>query len=93
MLEGEIETKHVPEFDTTRSFVRVINTRKDGFVEFEFAIGEPEYFVELLLLADDFAEFCTEQGVEVLSASVPKPESDNPMDWQLSDVKKRLETI
>jgi len=30
------------EFDTSKRFVRLIEKREDGFVEFEFSVGEPE---------------------------------------------------
>ena len=45
-------------FDPTRKFVRVKELRRDGFVEFEFALGEPELFVEMILPAAAFDEFC-----------------------------------
>jgi phenol hydroxylase P0 protein len=45
-------------FDPTRKFVRVTELRRDGFVEFEFALGEPELFVEMILPATAFDEFC-----------------------------------
>lgn len=39
-------------------FVRVRRRRESGLVEFDFAIGAPEIFVELLMPAEAFAEFC-----------------------------------
>lgn len=60
-------------FDTTRKFVRVLETRDNGLVEFEFAIGEPELFVELLLPTPAFAEFCAANAVTVIDA---KPQAD-----------------
>jgi phenol hydroxylase P0 protein len=45
-------------FDPSRKYVRVTELRHDGFVEFEFAIGEPELFVEMILPAAAFDEFC-----------------------------------
>jgi len=39
-------------------FVRVTGTRASRFVEFEFAIGDPELAVELVLQFDQFREFC-----------------------------------
>ena len=38
-----------PAVDLNRKFVRLIERRPDGFVEFEFAIGDPELFAEMLL--------------------------------------------
>lgn len=53
-------------FDTERRFVRVIERRDDGFVEFGFAIGEPELEVELLMNAAAFEEFCRVNAVTML---------------------------
>jgi len=48
-------------------FVRVTGTRDARFVEFEFAIGDPELAVELVLLFDQFREFCTRHEVRLLT--------------------------
>lgn len=53
-----------PLFDPTRKFIRVIQRRSDGLVEFEFAVGEPELFVEMLLPQAAFDDFCQQQGVQ-----------------------------
>lgn len=77
--------------DTSRRFVRVVGERANGFVEFEFAIGEPEIFVELILDRDSFAAFCTANKVEVLPPADPA-RSDEPADsdwgWRLADATK-----
>ncbi|MFM2055745.1 MAG: hypothetical protein RLY71_130 [Pseudomonadota bacterium] len=52
-----------PPFDPNRKFIRVIEQRANGMVEFEFAVGEPELFVEMLLPQAAFADFCAAQGV------------------------------
>ncbi|MBN8507658.1 MAG: phenol hydroxylase subunit [Burkholderiales bacterium] len=44
--------------DTSRRFVRVLETRPNGLVAFEFSIGWPELAVELMLPPAAFAEFC-----------------------------------
>lgn len=62
-------------FDTVRRFVRVCRERADGFIEFEFAIGEPQLCVELMLPAAAFREFCAANQVIVLE---PHAESG---DW------------
>lgn len=54
-------------FDPRRRFVRVTNRRPDGFVEFAFAIGDPELFVELLLRSEAFDDFCRDNQVEILT--------------------------
>lgn len=74
-----------------RKFVRVNNLRADGFVEFDFAIGEPELFVELILPADIFDEFCAANKVTFLDersqlkvgSSSAKDEEAKEWDWNL----------
>ena len=56
-----------PDFDATRRYVRVCEQRLDGFVEFEFAIGDPALCVELMLKEADFHEFCLANDVIVLA--------------------------
>jgi len=62
---------HPPEttFDATRRYVRVCEQRPDGFIEFEFAIGDPALCVELMLKDKDFHEFCPTNDVIVLDAA------------------------
>lgn len=58
-------------FDATRRYVRVCEQRPDGFIEFEFAIGDPALCVELMLREADFHEFCLANEVIVLEAAQP----------------------
>ena len=61
-----MEEKH---FDPKRKFVRVNELRPDGFVEFDFAIGEPELFVEMSLPAAAFDDFCAANKVTFVDES------------------------
>ncbi len=53
-------------FDPFRKFVRITGERDDGFVEFDFALGEPELFAEMMLTRAAFEEFCATQQVVLL---------------------------
>jgi len=44
-------------------FIRIRNERPNGLVEFDFAIGAPEIFVELLMPRGAFDEFCAVNNV------------------------------
>lgn len=68
---GQTEIRH-PEtrFDATRRYVRVCQQRADGFVEFEFAIGDPELAVELMLPEAAFHEFCLANEVILLDPAL-----------------------
>jgi phenol hydroxylase P0 protein len=52
-----------PAFDVERRYVRRRHVRADGFVAFDFAIGEPDLSVELVLPQAAFAAFCEAQQV------------------------------
>ena len=58
-------------------FVRVTGTRDARFVEFEFAIGDPELAVELVLQFDQFREFCARHEVTHLT-----PEEGARLDYE-----------
>lgn len=60
----EIETPL--DCDISRRFVRVLQRRSNGLVEFEFSIGWPELSVELMLPERDFADFCVAQKARLL---------------------------
>lgn len=76
-------------FDTNQKFVRVLETRPNGMVEFEFAIGEPEIFVELIMPKAAFEEFCKSNAVTFLDLPHPHaadPEADgSDFDWTLRE--------
>lgn len=61
-----------PAIDLNRKFVRLIERRPDGFVEFEFAIGDPELYAEMLLPQEAFESFCKTNEVIELA---PREES------------------
>ena len=79
-------------FDTTRTFVRVVERRPDGFVEFRFSIGDPALFVEMLLTEAAFDEFRTTNHAELLPSLADLPnraggedrDEDDESDWDWS---------
>lgn len=58
-------------------YVRVTGTREARFVEFEFAIGDPELAVELVLQFAQFREFCARHAVQHLT-----PEEGARLDYE-----------
>lgn len=56
----------------TRRWVRVTQERADGFIEFDFAIGDPELSVELILPRTAFEEFCRHNQAQVLPPAPPR---------------------
>jgi phenol/toluene 2-monooxygenase (NADH) P0/A0 len=70
-IEGVVEVPAPVGFDPTRTFVRVVEHRADGFVEFHFAIGDPALFVEMLLTEAAFHELCEQRHAVVLEPFDP----------------------
>lgn len=54
-------------FDPTRRFIRIRQQRDDGFVEFDFAVGDAELSVELILPRPAFEAFARLPGTERMS--------------------------
>lgn len=54
-----------------RRFIRVRNRRDGGMVEFDFAIGAPEIFVELIMPEQAFDQFCADNHVTDLTGTMP----------------------
>ena len=71
-------------FDPNRKFVRIIETHTNGLVEFEFAVGEPELFVELLMAQAAFDEFCAMHGVTPTQGHQAATQSTEEQEWDWS---------
>ena len=76
-------------FDTRPRFVRVTGERS-GFVEFDFAVGEPDLHVEMILSKAAFEEFCQNNEVTVLEprAHVHEKVEDLGFEWRMSDATR-----
>lgn len=74
-------------FDITRKFVRVMRTLPNGLIEFEFAVGDPDVAVELVMPKAAFDEFCANNHVEQLTTDKPIPTdadaADADFNWNL----------
>ena len=75
------------DIDTRRKYVRVTGRRGDSFIEFDFAIGEPDLFVEMILTPEAFEEFCQANQVEPMPELVEQDEDSDEAqwDWRLAD--------
>ncbi|MGD9600938.1 MAG: phenol hydroxylase subunit [Gammaproteobacteria bacterium] len=60
--------KHLVPVDAQTRFVRITGEARGGFVEFQFSIGDPTLYLEMILPRAAFEEFCAAQRVVHLSA-------------------------
>lgn len=77
-------------FDPARRYVRVVKRRPDGFVDFTFAVGSPELFVELVLREEAFEEFRRTNRAETLEDAPDenRPEWGDDWNWTLADARE-----
>jgi phenol hydroxylase P0 protein len=71
-----------PAFDVERRYVRFRALRVDGYVEFDFAIGDPELSVELVMLLKDYQEFCRAQNVTYMTREQAVALDSEQMKWR-----------
>lgn len=81
-----------PDWDLRRRYVRITAAEPGGMVTFEFAVGEPGLFVEMVMPRVVFDGFCADQGVVPTHGGLPAQAADDPdpaWDWHLRDVRAR----
>jgi len=86
MAKRDLPPDAVPvTLDYRRRFVRLTGERPNGLVEFDFAIGDPELFLEMILSREAFTEFCVANNVEALPPRLAKEDRPDDWDWRLAD--------
>jgi|TARA_R100000005_G_scaffold83854_1_gene51787 phenol hydroxylase P0 protein len=56
------------QFSALKRYVRIRGVINDKFVEFDFAIGDPSLYVELVLPKAAFDAFCKHNQVEMMTS-------------------------
>ncbi len=75
-----VEVSLVPINGETR-FVRITGVAHGGFVEFQFSIGDPTLYLEMILPSVAFEEFCAENKAVHLSAHQGRQVDDDRAKW------------
>ncbi|MCF8168590.1 MAG: phenol hydroxylase subunit [Rhodoferax sp.] len=76
--------KTPPDFNPERKFIRIMKTHANGLIEFEFAVGEPELFVELLMAQSAFDEFCVMHQVTPTQGPLTQAQDGDNEEWDWS---------
>lgn len=79
-------------WDTDARWIRIVGERAQGMVEFEFAVGEPALYVEMVMPRAEFDTFCAAQGVTPTVGPLPAaPEGSDAheWDWNLREARAR----
>ncbi len=58
-----------PLFDRNERFVRITAQREDGYIEFDFSVGDADLAVELIMDQTMFERFCQVNAVRTLTQS------------------------
>ncbi|MBO1250599.1 phenol hydroxylase [Comamonas denitrificans] len=89
-----MDTKPQPDaqWDVSRKYVREVQQHDNGMVEFEFAVGEPGLFVEMVMPRAEFEDFCAMQGVQPTQGRLPEHtdgSAAHEWDWSLRDAREQ----
>ncbi|MGZ9710014.1 phenol hydroxylase subunit [Glaciimonas sp. GNP009] len=85
MTRAETNSSYPLPFDTSLKYVRVRQLRGKRFVEFDFAVGEPALFAELILERDAFEVFCKDHQVTLLLDDELVAPGQQDWSWRLSN--------
>ncbi|WP_449432150.1 phenol hydroxylase subunit [Pseudomonas putida] len=66
-------------------YVRVRSGEQDTFVEFDFAIGSPELYVELVLPRPAFQQFCLTNRVQHMNAQMSEAINADMQKWRYGE--------
>lgn len=79
-------------WDLQRRFIRIVHEHDNGMVEFEFAVGEPELFVEMVMPRAEFEDFCAMHQVVPTMGPLPAADLQDTRaewDWSLRDAREQ----
>lgn len=74
-----------PGFEQLTKYVRVRSSENARFVEFDFAIGDPSLFVELILPQGAFAHFCQVNDVVFMTQEQQEAVDIEMLKWRYGD--------
>ena len=69
--------------DETTRYVRVTEQVRSDFVEFQFSIGDPTLYLEMILPPAAFAEFCATNQVIYLNAEQGRMVDADRQKWRV----------
>ena len=84
-----MSTNSQPTFDQLTRYIRVRSDSSDKFIEFDFAIGHPELFVELILPRAAFDEFCRCNNVVHMDSDTIRQIDEDMIKWRFGEKGKR----
>ena len=80
------------QWNVQNRFIRIVEEHASGMVEFEFAVGEPGLYVEMVMPRAEFETFCADQGVTPTHGALPEYEQGSAAhewDWSLRSAREQ----
>lgn len=77
-----VTKKEENKFDISKCYVRITGVRNNELIEFDFAIGEPEMYVELVLPFPAFQQFCANNKVISMTTEEAAIVDHDRMKWR-----------
>jgi phenol hydroxylase P0 protein len=74
-------------FDQMPRYIRVRSEPDATFVEFDFAIGYPDLFVELVLPRQAFRQFCENNRVQHMDAQMSDALDADAQKWRYGETR------
>lgn len=78
----ELRTSRGDGADGAPRYVRVTNGNHNGYIEFQFSIGDPGLFLEMMLPPAAFAEFCERHGAVHLTEAQARAVDADERKWR-----------
>ena len=72
-------------FNPDNRYVRITGIRNNHLIEFDFAIGEPEMYIELVLPFEAFQTFCAHNKVQHLTPEEAERVDFDRLKWRYGE--------
>ncbi len=72
-------------FNPENKYVRITGIRNNSLIEFDFSIGEPEMYIELVLPFEAFQTFCAHNKVRHLSPEEAERVDFDRLKWRYGE--------
>ncbi len=75
-----------------KRYVRITSRDRPGFVEFNFSLGDPALYLEMILPTAAFTEFCRDNQVTFLGDKEAAAVDKQQAKWQYGEAGAEYET-
>ncbi|WP_428542773.1 phenol hydroxylase subunit [Profundibacter sp.] len=77
-------------FSPDNRYVRITGIRNNHLIEFDFSIGEPEMYIELVLPFEAFQTFCAHNKVQYLTPEEAERVDYDRLKWRYGEPSVKI---